>query len=98
MNAVPELSGVDLARQALLAAREEAKKNGVGRLDLRPDSPAYATQLRLLTVRIIATANEHVGSSAVRALRVLPPGAVDTIPPPAADRAAQGAVAAPAAR
>ncbi|MFJ4343124.1 DUF721 domain-containing protein [Streptomyces sp. NPDC088915] len=28
MNAVPELSGVDLARQALLAARETAKKNG----------------------------------------------------------------------
>ncbi|MER8062333.1 MULTISPECIES: DUF721 domain-containing protein [unclassified Streptomyces] len=28
MNAVPELSGVDLARQALLAARAAAKKNG----------------------------------------------------------------------
>ncbi|MEU8764838.1 hypothetical protein [Streptomyces sp. NPDC048659] len=28
MNAVPELSGVDLARQALLAAREAAKKYG----------------------------------------------------------------------
>ncbi|OII64364.1 hypothetical protein BJP40_02295 [Streptomyces sp. CC53] len=28
MSAVPELSGVDLARQALLAAREAAKKNG----------------------------------------------------------------------
>ncbi|MFG2841115.1 DciA family protein [Streptomyces zaomyceticus] len=28
MNAVPELSGVDLARQALLAAQEAAKKNG----------------------------------------------------------------------
>ncbi|MDV9193225.1 DciA family protein [Streptomyces sp. SR27] len=28
MNAVPELSGVELARQALLAAREAAKKNG----------------------------------------------------------------------
>ncbi|GGU11131.1 DciA family protein [Streptomyces lateritius] len=28
MNAVPELSGVDLARQTLLAAREAAKKNG----------------------------------------------------------------------
>ncbi|MGY3341063.1 putative nucleic acid-binding Zn ribbon protein [Streptomyces filamentosus] len=67
-----------------------------GRLDLRPDSPAYATQLRLLTARIIATANEHVGSSAVRALRVLPPGAVDTTPPPAAaDRPAFSAAAAP---
>ncbi|MFE7951562.1 DUF721 domain-containing protein [Streptomyces sp. NPDC057426] len=28
MTAVPELGGVDLARQALLAAREQAKKNG----------------------------------------------------------------------
>ncbi|WP_232791302.1 DciA family protein [Streptomyces kanasensis] len=28
MTAVPEMSGVDLARQALLAAREAAKKNG----------------------------------------------------------------------
>ncbi|MFC9261364.1 hypothetical protein ACFT25_16300 [Streptomyces hydrogenans] len=27
MNAVPELAGVDLARQALLTAREAAKKN-----------------------------------------------------------------------
>ncbi|MFE1271281.1 DciA family protein [Streptomyces sp. NPDC058758] len=169
MSTVPELSGVDLARQALLAAREAAKKNGAqtkkpkrrtgtvlrrdgreplglgaaismmmterglvapaaggsvlaqwpgiaaavsptlpghvqatgydpdtGRLDLRPDSPAYATQLRLLTPRIIATANEHVGASAVKALRVLPPGAVDTAPPPAADRPAPGAAAVPA--
>ncbi|WP_432068617.1 DciA family protein [Streptomyces sp. C10-9-1] len=65
-----------------------------GRLDLRPDSPAYATQLRLLTARIIATANEHTGASAVRALRVLPPGAVDATP--AVDRPAPGAAAAPA--
>ncbi|MFF9425595.1 DciA family protein [Streptomyces sp. NPDC014746] len=31
MNVVPELSGVDLARQALLAAREAAKSNGAAR-------------------------------------------------------------------
>ncbi|MFF0486802.1 DciA family protein [Streptomyces sp. NPDC004435] len=67
-----------------------------GRLDLRPDSPAYATQLRLLTARIIATANEHTGASAVQALRVLPPGAIDTTPPPATDRPTPGAAAAPA--
>ncbi|MFC9734308.1 DciA family protein [Streptomyces roseolus] len=66
-----------------------------GRLDLRPDSPAYATQLRLLTARIITTTNEHIGSSAVRVLRVLPPGAVDATPPPTADRPAPGAAAAP---
>lgn len=31
MNAVPEMSGVDLARQALLVAREAARKNGAAR-------------------------------------------------------------------
>ncbi|MFC8294862.1 hypothetical protein ACFUJ0_10510 [Streptomyces sp. NPDC057242] len=31
MSTVPEMSGVDLARQALLAAREAAKKNGAAR-------------------------------------------------------------------
>ncbi|MFJ6452276.1 hypothetical protein ACIQNV_37370 [Streptomyces hydrogenans] len=31
MSTVPELSGVDLARQALLAAREAAKTNGTAR-------------------------------------------------------------------
>ncbi|MFE6461580.1 hypothetical protein ACFVP0_29490 [Streptomyces cinereoruber] len=56
--------------------------------------PAYAAQLRLLTARIITTANEHVGSSAVRALRILPPGAVDTTLPPATDRSAPGPAAA----
>ncbi|MFS0698135.1 hypothetical protein [Streptomyces nitrosporeus] len=34
-----------------------------------------------LTPRIIATANDHAGSTAVRALRVLLPGTVDTTPP-----------------
>ncbi|UQA92340.1 DciA family protein [Streptomyces halobius] len=29
-----------------------------GQLDLRPDSPAYATQLRLVSDRIVAAANE----------------------------------------
>ncbi|GAA2500608.1 hypothetical protein GCM10010406_41390 [Streptomyces thermolineatus] len=46
-----------------------------GQLDLRPDFPAYATQLRLITARIVATANESVGTEAVRTVRVLPPGA-----------------------
>ncbi|MFC8290208.1 hypothetical protein ACFUJ0_00040 [Streptomyces sp. NPDC057242] len=50
--------------------------------------PACATRLRLLTASIIATADGHVGSAAVRALRILPPGAVDTTPPPATDRPA----------
>ncbi|CAL9636879.1 hypothetical protein SUDANB120_06230 (plasmid) [Streptomyces sp. enrichment culture] len=42
-----------------------------GQLDLRPDSPAYATQLRLLSARIIAAANQRAGIQAVRAIRVL---------------------------
>ncbi|GLX47161.1 hypothetical protein Shyhy01_01110 [Streptomyces hygroscopicus subsp. hygroscopicus] len=39
-----------------------------------PDSPAYATRLRLITERIVATANESAGADAVRTVRVLPPG------------------------
>ncbi|MFE2498834.1 DciA family protein [Streptomyces scopuliridis] len=46
-----------------------------GQLDLRPDSPAYATQLRLITARIVATANSAAGTDAVRTVRVLPVGA-----------------------
>ncbi|MEU3907262.1 DciA family protein [Streptomyces goshikiensis] len=46
-----------------------------GQLDLRPDSPAYATQLRLLTSRIVAAANDAVGTQAVRTVRVLAVGA-----------------------
>ncbi|GAA0897907.1 MULTISPECIES: DciA family protein [Streptomyces violaceusniger group] len=46
-----------------------------GQLDLRPASSAYATQLRLITARIVAAANESVGTEAVRTVRVLPPGA-----------------------
>ncbi|MEU8843453.1 DciA family protein [Streptomyces roseus] len=42
-----------------------------GQLDLRPNSPAYATQLRLLNARIIAAANDRAGTQAVRTIRVL---------------------------
>lgn len=45
-----------------------------GQLDLRPDSPAYATQLRLITARIIAAVNHAVGTDAVRIIRVLAAG------------------------
>ncbi|MFB7428739.1 DciA family protein [Streptomyces hydrogenans] len=62
-----------------------------GRLDLRPDSPAYATQVRLLTARIIAAVNEHTGTQAVRTIKVLAPGAIDTTPPPVAERSAPAA-------
>ncbi|MEU0271859.1 DciA family protein [Streptomyces sp. NPDC006307] len=52
-----------------------------GRLDLRPDSPAYGTQLRLFTKMIIAAANKRAGAAVVREVRVLPEGAT-TIPAP----------------
>ncbi|MEU7038813.1 DciA family protein [Streptomyces sp. NPDC046237] len=46
-----------------------------GQLDLRPDSPAYAAQLRLISARIVAAANDAVGTQAVRTVRVLAVGA-----------------------
>jgi hypothetical protein len=51
-----------------------------GRLDLLPDSPAYATQLRMSTTRLIAMANQAAGREAVRSIRVLPPGTRTSIP------------------
>lgn len=59
-----------------------------GQLDLRPDSPAYATQLRLISARIVATVNSSVGTDAVRTIRVLAvcaaPAARTAEPAPAA--------------
>lgn len=46
-----------------------------GQLDLRTDSSAYATQLRLITDRIITAANQAAGTDAVRTVRVLAAGA-----------------------
>lgn len=68
-----------------------------GQLDLRPDSPAYATHLRLLSARVIAAANEAAGAPVVRTVRVLAAGA--TAPAhrevPAAPTPAAAASAAP---
>ncbi|MDV9189767.1 DciA family protein [Streptomyces sp. SR27] len=55
-----------------------------GQLDLLPDSPAYATQLRLMTPRIIAAANQRAGAAAVRTIRVRQPGATPAPAPAAA--------------
>ncbi|WP_333732562.1 DciA family protein [Streptomyces sp. IBSBF 3010] len=52
-----------------------------GQLDLRPDSPAYATQLRLISARIVTAANESAGTGAVRSIRVLAPGAAPATRP-----------------
>ncbi|WP_435240091.1 DciA family protein [Streptomyces sp. YPW6] len=152
-----EVSGVDLARQALLAAREAARKNGAtakkpkrrtttvarrdgreplglgsainrmmtergmaapaaggnvlaafdtilaavvpelagrvtavafyaetGRLDVVPDLPAAATQLRWSAPKLIVAANEKVPGANVRALHVLAPAPVKAAPATAA--------------
>ncbi|MEU6009551.1 DciA family protein [Streptomyces sp. NPDC047453] len=65
-----------------------------GQLDLRPDSPAYATQLRLITARIITTANEAVGIDTVRTVRVLAAGSA---PAPRAAEPSPAATAVPEA-
>ncbi|MFE2383161.1 DciA family protein [Streptomyces misionensis] len=63
-----------------------------GQLDLRADSPAYATQLRLISSRIVTTANDAVGTQAVRTVHVLAVGAVAPAP---REAAATPAAAAP---
>lgn len=65
-----------------------------GQLDLRPDSPAYATQLRLISARIVTAANESAGTGAVRSVRVL---AVGAAPVPRATPPMPTSSAAPAA-
>lgn len=45
------------------------------RLDLRPSSPAYATQLRLLGGQLCKQINDKMGQDIVRSIRVLPVGA-----------------------
>ncbi|MFG2540719.1 DciA family protein [Streptomyces sp. NPDC048511] len=47
-----------------------------GRLDLRPASPAYATQLRLFGGQLCKRVNDKVGQDVVRSIRVLPVGAL----------------------
>ncbi|BAG16862.1 MULTISPECIES: DciA family protein [Streptomyces] len=68
-----------------------------GQLDLLPESPAYATQLRLISARIITAANETTGTGTVRTIRVLPPGTApaDRSPLPASPVPAPVAPGAP---
>ncbi|WP_328765416.1 MULTISPECIES: DciA family protein [unclassified Streptomyces] len=67
-----------------------------GQLDLRPDSPAYATQLRLLSARIIAAANDRAGTQVVRTIRVLAIGQT-TMPEPRTPAPAPAAATGPEA-
>jgi predicted nucleic acid-binding Zn ribbon protein len=61
-----------------------------GLLTVCPESPAWATKVRLEQTRIIAAANTAAGRTVVRALSILPPGSVlapepaDAGPAPAA--------------
>ncbi|MFD5977488.1 DciA family protein [Streptomyces bacillaris] len=63
-----------------------------GRLTVCPESSAWATKARLEQTRNVAAANEAAGRTAVRALRILPPGAA---PVPADAVPADPAPAAP---
>ncbi|MBZ6211588.1 DUF721 domain-containing protein [Streptomyces olivaceus] len=45
-----------------------------GILELRPASPAYATQIRLFQQQLITHLNRQLGKPAVRTIRVLAPG------------------------
>jgi predicted nucleic acid-binding Zn ribbon protein len=54
-----------------------------GILELRPSSPAYATQLRLFQQHLVKHLNERLGRPAVRAIRVLAPGAATAVEPAA---------------
>ncbi|GGZ82472.1 DciA family protein [Streptomyces rubiginosohelvolus] len=66
-----------------------------GRLDLRPASPAYATQLRLLGGQLCKQINDKLGENLVRSIRVLPVGPVTAKPAPAAAATARPAVERP---
>lgn len=52
----------------------------LGRLDLRPASPAYATQLRLFGGQLCKRVNDKVGRTVLRTIRVLPVGPVASRP------------------
>jgi hypothetical protein len=47
-----------------------------GLLTLRPSTPAHGTQIRLVQQRLATHLNTALGRTAVRAIRVLPPGTV----------------------
>ncbi|MEU9014213.1 DciA family protein [Streptomyces sp. NPDC048479] len=81
---------VDLCPQFVGKVDAVAYDADRGRLDLRPGSDAYATQLRLLSGQLAKQINDKLGKEAVRAVRVLSVGALasptvpDTAPEPAA--------------
>ncbi|MET9777664.1 DUF721 domain-containing protein [Streptomyces sp. NPDC006367] len=67
----PAIAG-DLARY-VVAVRFDRE---TGRLDLQPESPAYATHLKFEADRLISKANETVRPGTVKTIRILRPGPV----------------------
>lgn len=87
---VPELAG-HVRAVAFVAAE--------GRLDLLPDSQAYAVQLSLTGAQLVGRLNRALGGEVVRAIRALSPGPEGVRAPPApADRPEPAPPAEPAPR
>lgn len=86
----PAAAGSVLDRWADIAAELVGKVTPVHyepatrRLDLRPISPAYATQLRLLSQQLITRINTTTGQETIKELRVLTPGPAAAAPSAAA--------------
>jgi predicted nucleic acid-binding Zn ribbon protein len=67
----PSIAGDDLAAHVRAVHFDPDTRT----LDLRPDSPAYRTQIRLLAPRLLDRIREHLGTDVVRRIRDLAPGA-----------------------
>ncbi|MFJ8657410.1 DciA family protein [Streptomyces rochei] len=66
----PTIAPTELATHVQAVAYDPAR----GILELRPASPAYATQIRLFQQQLVAHLNRQLGKPAVRTIRVLAPG------------------------
>ncbi|MGW2421378.1 DciA family protein [Streptomyces sp. NPDC001709] len=67
----PAIAG-DLARYVAAVGFDDE----TGRLDLQPESPAYATHLTFEATSLINKANDTVRAGTVKAIRILRPGSV----------------------
>ncbi|HWU10628.1 MAG TPA: DciA family protein, partial [Streptomyces sp.] len=67
----PTIAG-DLARHVTAVSFDGETR----RLDLQPDSPAYATHLKFEANRLISKINEVVQADTVKSIRILRPGAI----------------------
>lgn len=89
----PAIAG-DLARHVAAVSFDSE----TGRLDLQPESPAYATHLKFEANQLISKANETVRAGTVKTIRILRPGPVGrTSTHPALDAEALPSYRAPSA-